>query len=147
FLREVYRPLFGFLFGWAMFLVVQTGTIAAVAVAFAKFLGVFTPQVAADRYLIEPIRLGPLAVTLSTQQLVAVGLIAFLTTINVRGLNLGKWIQNTFTFTKTAALIGLILVGIFLGASRDAAAWTSSWWDSPANGWEARTAFPGLPLE
>ena len=60
FLREAYSPMFGFLFGWAMFLVVQTGTIAAVAVAFAKFLGVFFPQVAADIYLVEPIQLGRL---------------------------------------------------------------------------------------
>ncbi len=73
FLREAYSPMFGFLFGWAMFLVVQTGTIAAVAVAFAKFLGVFLPQIAADNYLVAPIRLGGYAVSLSTQQLVAVG--------------------------------------------------------------------------
>src|SRR6185312_13500147 len=66
FLREAYHPLFGFLFGWAMFLVVQTGTIAAVAVAFAKFLGVFLPAVSADHFLIEPIRLGSYALSLST---------------------------------------------------------------------------------
>ena len=71
FLREAYSPMFGFLFGWAMFLVVQTGTIAAVSVAFAKFLGVFLPQIAADRYLVEPIPIGGFAVSLSTQQLVA----------------------------------------------------------------------------
>ena len=76
FLREAYSPMFGFLFGWAMFLVVQTGTIAAVAVAFAKFLGVFWPRVAADVYLVEPIRLGSYyALSLSTQQLVALVLI------------------------------------------------------------------------
>src|SRR3954463_13957525 len=69
FLREAYTPLFGFLFGWAIFLVIQTGTIAAVAVAFAKFLGVFFPRVAADAYLVEPIRMGGYAVSLSTQQL------------------------------------------------------------------------------
>ena len=65
FLREAYSPMFGFLFGWAMFLVVQTGTIAAVSVAFAKFLGVFFPAIAADRYIFEPIRLGGYAVSLS----------------------------------------------------------------------------------
>ena len=113
FLREAYSPIFGFLFGWAMFLVVQTGTIAAVAVAFAKFLGVFVPAIAADRYAIEPVQCGGYAVSLSSQQLVAVVLIAFLTLVNTRGLQLGKWIQNTFTFTKTAALIGLIAVGLF----------------------------------
>src|SRR5437016_1065251 len=90
FLREAYSPLFGFLFGWAMFLVVQTGTIAAVAVAFAKFLGVFIPQVAADAYVVEPIHLGGFALSLSTQQLVAVALIALLTAVNTRGLKLGK---------------------------------------------------------
>jgi APA family basic amino acid/polyamine antiporter len=145
FLREAYSPMFGFLFGWAMFLVVQTGTIAAVSVAFAKFLGVFLPQVAADRYLIEPVHLGGLAASLSTQQLVAVLLIAFLTAVNTLGLKLGKWIQNTFTVTKTAALFGLIVLGLLLGTNRQSAAWTSSWWDPAANGWDSRTAFHELP--
>ena len=79
--------------------------------------------------------------SLSTQQLVAVVLIVFLTAVNMLGLRLGKWIQNTFTFTKTAALLGLIVVGILLGTNRESAAWTSSWWDPPANGWSAETAF------
>ena len=139
--------MFGFLFGWAMFLVVQTGTIAAVAVAFAKFLGVFFPQIAADNYMIAPIRLGGYAVSLSSQQLVALALIAFLTLVNTRGLRLGKWIQNTFTFTKTAALIGLIAVGLLLGSNFESAAWTSSWWDSTANGWDPRGLVPDRPLE
>jgi basic amino acid/polyamine antiporter, APA family len=147
FLREAYTPMWGFLFGWAMFLVVQTGTIAAVAVAFAKFLGVFFPRIAADNYALEPIRLGGYAVSLSYQQLVAVALIAFLTIVNTRGLTLGKWIQNTFTFTKTAALIGLILVGLFLGSNFDSAAWTSSWWDSASNGWDPRSQVLDRPLE
>src|SRR3954447_2628265 len=72
FLREAYGRLFGFLFGWSTFLVVQTGTIAAVAVAFAKFLGVLVPSVAADNYLVPPIGLGAYALSLSTQQAVAV---------------------------------------------------------------------------
>jgi APA family basic amino acid/polyamine antiporter len=147
FLREAYSPMWGFLFGWAMFLVVQTGTIAAVAVAFAKFLGVFFPKIAAENYALEPIRLGSFAVSLSYQQLVAVALIAFLTMVNTRGLSLGKWIQNTFTFTKTAALIGLILVGLFLGSNYGSAAWTSSWWDSAANGWDPRLLVPDRPLD
>jgi APA family basic amino acid/polyamine antiporter len=146
FLREAYSPLFGFLFGWAMFLVVQTGTIAAVAVAFAKFLGVFIPRVSAGDYLIEPVRMGGFAVSLSSQQLVAVALIAVLTAVNMRGLKLGKWIQNSFTVTKTAALLGLIVLGLALGANQQAAAWTSSWWDSPANGWDPRTASPDFAL-
>jgi APA family basic amino acid/polyamine antiporter len=147
FLRDAYRPMFGFLFGWATFLVVQTGTIAAVSVAFAKFLGVFIPQVAADNYLVAPIKLGSYAVSLSTQQIVAIALIVLLTTVNTQGLKLGKWIQNTFTFTKTAALVGLIVVGLLLGSNFASAAWTSSWWQSAANGWNSNEAFAGLPLE
>ncbi|WP_435007725.1 APC family permease [Tundrisphaera lichenicola] len=147
FLREAYGPAFGFMFGWATFLVVQTGTIAAVAVAFAKFFGILVPEIAADRYpLFEPISLGNsgYAISLSTQQLVAVVLIAFLTAVNTRGLKTGKTIQNTFTFTKTAALIALIVVGLFFGANRGAAAFTSSWWSPEANGWTAEKAQSNL---
>src|SRR5881628_1240120 len=80
FLREAYGPSLGFLFGWTLFLVVQTGTIAAVAIAFARFLGVYVPAVAGDRYLIAPIIVLPgYAVSLSSEQLVAILLIAFLT--------------------------------------------------------------------
>jgi basic amino acid/polyamine antiporter, APA family len=145
FLREAYSPMFGFLFGWAMFLVVQTGTIAAVSVAFAKFLGVFLPRIAADVYLVEPIRLGGFALSLSTQQCIAVLLIVLLTAVNMMGLKLGKWIQNSFTFTKTAALLGLIVVGLWLGTNRGSAAWTSDWWNPSANGWKAETASNDLP--
>ncbi len=146
FLREAYGPAIGFLFGWSTFLVVQTGTIAAVAVAFAKFLGVLAPAVSADRYLVRPIPIafGRYAVSLSTQQLVAVALIVALTVTNTRGLRTGKLIQNTFTFTKTAALLGLIVVGLTLGRNHEAAAWTSSWWDPAANGWDPAKAQPGL---
>src|SRR5215216_1534144 len=79
FLREAYGPSFGFLFGWSMFLVVQTGTITAVAVAFAKFLGVLVPAVSADNYLVAPRAWGGYALSLSTQQLVAIALIVVLT--------------------------------------------------------------------
>jgi len=147
FLREAYRPMFGFLFGWAMFLVVQTGTIAAVSVAFAKFLGVFIPLVAADNYFVPPISLGGYAVSLSTQQIVAIVLIVILTAVNTQGLKLGKWIQNTFTFTKTAALVGLIVVGLLLGSNFGSAAWTSAWWNPAANGWNSTKAFAGLPVD
>ena len=143
FLREAYGPSVGFLFGWANFLVVQTGTIAAVAVAFAKFLGVLAPSISADVYpLFKPIHLGDsgFAISLSTQQIVAVLLIALLTVVNTRGLRTGKTIQNTFTFTKTAALMALIIVGIFFGANKGAAAWTSSWWSPSANGWSLQKA-------
>jgi APA family basic amino acid/polyamine antiporter len=144
FLREAYSRPFGFLFGWSLFLVVQTGTIAAVAVAFARFLGVLTDAVAADRYLVAPIIFGPYAVSLSTQQLVALALIAALTLTNMLGLKAGKLIQNWFTITKTGALLGLIVLGLTLGVSRESAAWTSSWWNPPANGWSPRRAQEGL---
>jgi basic amino acid/polyamine antiporter, APA family len=148
FLRVAYGPMFGFLFGWSLFLVVQTGTIAAVSVAFAKFLGVFLPTVAADVYIVRPITLGHYALSLSTQQLVALVLIVVLTLTNTRGLKLGALIQNTFTVAKTAALVGLIVIGLTLGVSGKAAAWTSSWWNSPANGWTSAEAYKGqLPVE
>src|SRR6059058_3408200 len=115
FLREAYGPSLGFLFGWSLFLVVQTGTIAAVAVAFARFAGVLVPWVSGDNYLVAPVRVtGGYAVSLSTEQLTAVLLILLLTLTNTRGLRLGKLIQNTFTITKTAALAGLIVVGLLL---------------------------------
>ena len=145
FLREAYRPATGFLFGWALFLVIQTGTIAAVAVAFARFTGVLTNMVATDYYLIAPVRISAsYAVSLSTEQLTAVILILFLTLTNTRGLKTGKLIQNTFTFTKTAALIGLIIAGLVFGWNQGSAAYTSAWWDSTANGWNPQTAQSGL---
>jgi APA family basic amino acid/polyamine antiporter len=144
FLRVAYGRLFGFLFGWSLFLVVQTGTIAAVAVAFARFLGVFHSGIAADQYLVAPIVLGRYAIRLSTQQLVALGLIVLLTLTNTQGLRTGKLIQNTFTITKTAALFGLIVVGLTLGLSYRSAAWTSSWWDSAANGWHPGAVQKGM---
>jgi basic amino acid/polyamine antiporter, APA family len=148
FLRVAYGPMFGFLFGWSLFLVVQTGTIAAVSVAFAKFMGVFLPAVSADVYLVRPILLGHYALSLSTQQAVALVLIVALTITNARGLKLGTLIQNTFTVAKTAALAGLIVIGLTLGVSGKAAAWTSSWWDAPANGWTSTAAYDGtLPVE
>ncbi|HYY56960.1 MAG TPA: amino acid permease, partial [Pyrinomonadaceae bacterium] len=145
FLREAYSPATGFLFGWALFLVIQTGTIAAVAVAFARFLGVLTKCVATDSYIIAPQRItSGYALSLSTEQLVAVALIVLLTATNTRGLKTGKLIQNSFTFTKTAALAGLIIAGIVFGWNDQSAAYTSSWWDSWANGWNPQAAQPGL---
>jgi basic amino acid/polyamine antiporter, APA family len=146
FLREAYGPSIGFLFGWGLFLIIQTGTIAAVAVAFANFTGALTNSIAADRYLISPLVLvkpftikqlsfNGYALSLSSQQLLAVVMILFLTFINTRGLQTGKIIQNTFTFTKTAALVGLILIGLFFGWNHGSAAFTSSWWAPWQNGW------------
>jgi basic amino acid/polyamine antiporter, APA family len=149
FLREAYGPSLGFLFGWTLFLVVQTGTIAAVAIAFAKFLGVFIPAVSPDKYLItdRPAPLGGgYAISLSTQQLVAILLIALLTWTNTRGLEVGKIVQNTFTFAKTAALAGVVIVGLFLGWNANSAALSSGWWDSWGNGWSPQVAQPGFTL-
>jgi len=144
FLREAYGAGVGFLFGWAMLLVVQTGTIAAVAVAFANFLGVLLPWISASRYVVEPLVLGGYALSLSTQQLVAVAMIALLTLANTRGLAAGRWIQNVFTVAKTGALAGLIVAGIAFGVRADAAAFTSAWWNPWANGWDAQRAQPEL---
>lgn len=147
FLREAYGPAAGFLFGWSLLLVIQTGTIAAVAVAFARFMGVLAPQVSESNYIIAPKQLfGSYAISLSTAQLVAIVLILLLTLTNTRGLKTGKLIQNTFTFTKTAALIGLILVGLLLGWNHQSAAYTSSWWNPLANGWNPQAVQPGLTM-
>jgi APA family basic amino acid/polyamine antiporter len=136
FFRNAYHPVVGFVFGWAMLLVIQTATIAAVAIAFAKFLGVLAPGVAGDNYLVAPIPFGSYALSLSTQQLVGVAVVLALTWANTRGLRTGKLIQNTFTLTKTAALFGLIVLGLLLGWNSNAAAFTSSWWNPWANGWK-----------
>ncbi|PZR79422.1 MAG: amino acid transporter [Chthoniobacterales bacterium] len=147
FLREAYGPALGFLFGWTLFLVVQTGTIAAVAIAFAKFLGVFISAVAPDHYLVAPIAVTRgYAISLSTEQLTAIALIALLTFTNTRGLRVGKLVQNSFTFTKTAALLGVIIVGLVLGWKANCAALAAHWWDATANGWNARIAQPGLQI-
>src|SRR5467141_4354006 len=121
YLREAYSPLWGFLYGWTLFLVIQTGTIAAVAVGFARYLGVVWPAISPNTWIVPPIALsGKYAISLSMQQLVALLLILFLTLLNTRGLKLGKLIQNVFTSAKTVALAALILAGVFLGRNADA---------------------------
>ena len=121
YLREAYSPLWGFLYGWTLFLVIQTGTIAAVAVGFARYLGVVWPAISPNTWIVPPIALsGKYAISLSMQQLVALLLILFLTLLNTRGLKLGKLIQNVFTSAKTLALAALIFAAVFVG--RNAAA-------------------------
>jgi APA family basic amino acid/polyamine antiporter len=116
YLREAFSPLCGFLYGWTLFLVIQTGTIAAVAVGFARYFGALVPWIADDHYLISPIHLSQgYALSLSTTQLVGIALIALLTWTNTRGLDYGRIVQNVFTTAKTAALLGLILAGLLLG--------------------------------
>lgn len=117
YLREAFSPLWGFLYGWTLFLVIQTGTIAAVGVGFARYLGVLVPPVSESKYIIAPIAISTnYAISLSTAQLVGVLLIVLLTFMNTRGLKLGKLIQNTFTTTKLAALFGLIVLGLLIGS-------------------------------
>jgi APA family basic amino acid/polyamine antiporter len=130
YLREAYGPLWGFLYGWTLFLIIQTGTIAAVSVAFARFLGVLTPVISPTNWIVSPITLSRnYAVSLSMQQLVAILVIVILTIVNTRGLQLGKLIQNVFTSAKTLSLLALIVLGVFIGRNADAltANFTNLW--------------------
>lgn len=121
YLREAYSPLWGFLYGWTLFLVIQTGTIAAVAVAFARFLGVMLPSISPTSWVVPPIDISTsYAISLSTQQLVAIAMIVALTALNTFGVRVGKLIQNTFTSAKTLSLIALIVLGIAIGRQADA---------------------------
>ena len=117
YLKESYSPFWGFLYGWTFFLVIQTATIAAVAVGFGRYSGILVPWISETNYIVAPIRVGTssYAFSLSTAQLVGILMIALLTWMNTRGLKLGKLVQNTFTFAKTASLIGLILLGVGVG--------------------------------
>ena len=148
YLREAYSPLWAFLYGWTLFMVIQTGTIAAVAVGFARFSGVLIPWIAEDRYLVAPIHVSEgYAISLSTAQLVGVAMIAFLTWTNTRGLDYGRIIQNVFTTAKTGALLGLIALALVLGWNSEAISvnfgnfWTPMNFDAIAPGVTAATAF------
>ena len=114
------------------------------AIAFANFAGVLTDRVSASSYVIAPIGFGRYAVSVSTQQLLAVALIIGLTLTNTRGLRIGKLIQNAFTVTKTAALAALIVVGLVAGWNAGSAAYGSSWWNPWTNGWQAHAVQPDL---
>jgi APA family basic amino acid/polyamine antiporter len=113
YLREAFGPLFGFLYGWTLFLVIQTGTIAAVAVAFAKFTGVFFPAISETNRVLPSV---------STQQLLAIAVLVLLTIVNTRGVRTGALVQNIFTFAKVAALLGLIAFGFLAGRNPEAVA-------------------------
>ncbi len=117
YLREAFSPLVGFLYGWTLFLVIQAGTIAAVGVGFAKYLGVLIPWVSAEHALFQ---LGPVA--FSTQRVVAIAVIVFLTWLNGLGVREGKRVQNLFTAAKVAALATLILLGLFVSRNQEAVA-------------------------
>jgi len=132
YLRESLGPLWGFLYGWTLFLVIQTGTIAAVGVAFGKFLGVFFPSISSTHWILHhwkvpPIPIGPMVlgnmeVGVNTQNLVAILLVVFLSVVNIFGLKTGALIQNVFTAAKVSALLGLALFGLALGRNATALA-------------------------
>jgi len=146
YLRAAYGPATGFLFGWALLFVIQTGTIAAVAIAFANFAGVLTDKINATKFIVAPVIFRSYALSLSTQQLVAIVVILFLTFTNTLGLKLGKLVQNFFTVAKTLALFGLIVAGLALGWNTASAAYTSSWWNPALNNWNPANAQPGFAL-
>jgi APA family basic amino acid/polyamine antiporter len=104
--------MFGFLYGWTLFSVIQTGTIAAVSVAFAKFAGVFFPVISASNVVLT---IGSLAI--NTQQLLGVSLIIFLSLYNYREVKSGAFLQNIFTVAKVGALVFLIGAGLYYGFS------------------------------
>jgi APA family basic amino acid/polyamine antiporter len=131
YLREAFGPLCGFLYGWTLFLVIQTGTIAAVAVGFAKYLGTFFPAVSQSRYLIAPVSLGGgYALSLSTAQCAAIALVLGLTALHTRGIEGGKWVQNAFTAAKSLALVLLVgasfVFALRRGACGDASPWKTN---------------------
>jgi APA family basic amino acid/polyamine antiporter len=132
YLREAFGPMWGFLYGWTLFLVVQAGTIAAVGIAFGKFLGIFVHSVSSTHWLspvahVPPIKLGPMVLGnmdmgLNTQNLAAIVIVILLTVVNTFGLRTGAMVQNIFTFAKTAALLGLVLLGLLVGRNAQAIA-------------------------
>lgn len=143
YLRESLGPLWGFLFGWTLFLVIQTGTIAAVCVAFGKFLGVFFPSVSTTHWLwhiahvpawrIGPMVLGNMEIGVSTANLAGIIVVVFLAMVNIFGVRLGALIQNIFTSAKAFSLAALILLAFTVGVNATAwqanfgAGWSQLW--------------------
>lgn len=121
YLKEAYNPLVAFLYGWSFFSVIQTGTIAAVAVAFAKFTGYFVP---AFRQTDENVMFHIGSIQIYKAQLLAIAVILVLTYINTRGIKEGKTIQTTFTISKLLSLFGLVLFGFLLARQ---SFWSSNW--------------------
>ncbi len=130
YLREALGPLWGFLYGWTLFLVIQTGTIAAVAVAFGKFLGVFFPAVSTTNWIwhiahVPPIPVGPMVlgnmdIGLNTANLTGIVVLAFLAVVNIFGVKLGALIQNIFTSAKALSLAALIVLAFTVGVNSTA---------------------------
>ena len=135
YLKESYNPLVGFLYGWSIFAVIQTGTIAAVGVAFSKFAAYLVPALSEDNKLLQ-VQTGtddcnlPVYFSISAAQVVAIILIALLTYTNTRGVKEGKWVQNIFTSTKILSLFGLIIAGFIMFNPE---VWNANW----ANAWSA----------
>jgi APA family basic amino acid/polyamine antiporter len=138
YLREALGPLWGFLYGWTLFLVIQTGTIAAVGVAFGKFLGVFFPSVSASNWIwhighvpawhVGPMVLGNMDIGLNTANLSAIVVITLLTLLNTMGVKMGAAVQNVFTSAKVLALAAVVLVGLVAKNSVAIAANFGSGW-------------------
>jgi APA family basic amino acid/polyamine antiporter len=148
YLREAFSPLWGFLYGWTLFLVIQTGTIAASAVGFARYLGVLWPRINENSYILSPIHILPTyAISLSTAQVVSLFLIALLTWTNTNGLKYGKGVQNVFTTMKIGSLVGVILIGLLIGWKSSVVranfghAWTPQGFSLAAPGISPLTAF------
>ncbi len=117
YLREAFGPMIAFLFGWTFFVVIQTGTIAAVAVAFAKFAGVFFPWISAENVLLD---VG--VAKIHMQQIVGIAVILILTWVNTRGIGMGALVQNVFTIAKVGALLAMVALGLMLGRNETAVA-------------------------
>ncbi|MGB7267868.1 MAG: amino acid permease [Terracidiphilus sp.] len=143
YLRESLGPLWGFLYGWTLFLVIQTGTIAAVCVAFGKFLGVFFPTVSSTHWLwhiahvpaipVGPMVLGNMEIGVSTANLAGIVVVVVVAAVNIRGVKLGALVQNIFTVAKALSLAGLIVLGFSVGRNSAAIAanfgshWSEFW--------------------
>lgn len=142
YLREAFNPLVAFLYGWAFFAVIQTGTIAAVGVAFAKFAAYIFPSLDVTNVLAD---LGFMQI--NAAQVVSILMILFLTWVNSRGIEGGKWIQTLFTITKITSLLGLILLGLFWGTK--AQIWNANWahaWDFGTRGQFDFTPVTGIAI-
>lgn len=147
YLKEIYGPMTGFLYGWTLFAVIECGTIAAVAAGFGQYLGSFLPWVSDGRWLLGPLHLAALPVTatvtlgpydlgLTSSRAAGIAMILFLSGMNACGIRLGAWIQNTFTVAKVGSLAALILLGLLLTPSPPAV----------PGPWVPLGAMPGLPL-
>ncbi len=147
YLRDAFNPLIGFLYGWTLFMIIQTGTIAAVAVAFAKFTAVLIPWFGTDNKLLNIFGL-----KISAAQFLAILNIALLTYINIRGLREGKFVQDIFTITKIAALAGLIFLGFVAGSNIEAVTanftnmWNAEWLHMKDGGIEWVQSLSGLSI-